>query len=36
MVAKKKGHVLRVTGLAASQPDNDLKAELTAIIIDNP
>jgi hypothetical protein len=32
MAAAKKGPVLRVTGLAASQPDDELTAELKAII----
>jgi hypothetical protein len=35
MAATKKGHVLRVTGLAASQPDEELAAELKAVISDN-
>ena len=35
MAALKKGPVLRVTGLAASQPDDELKAELKAAIRDN-
>jgi hypothetical protein len=35
MAALKKGPVLRVTGLAASQPDDELAAELKAAISDN-
>ena len=34
-MAKKKGTVFRVTGLAASQPDNTLDTTLKAIIEDN-
>jgi hypothetical protein len=35
MAAAKKGPVLRVTGLAASQPDDELTAELKATISDD-
>jgi hypothetical protein len=35
MAAPKKGPVLRVTGLAASQPDDELVAELKAAISDS-
>ena len=35
MAAPKKGPVLRVTGLAASQPDEELAAELKAAISDS-
>jgi hypothetical protein len=35
MTAPKKGPVLRVTGLAASQPDEELAAELKAVISDS-
>jgi hypothetical protein len=35
MAAVKKGPVLRVTGLAASQPDDELAAELKATISDD-
>jgi hypothetical protein len=34
-MAPKKGPVLRVTGLAASQPDDELAAELKAAISDS-
>lgn len=35
MAAAKKGHVLRVTGLAASHPDDELAASLEAAINDD-
>jgi hypothetical protein len=35
MAAAKKGPVLRITGLAASQPDEELTASLNAVISDN-
>jgi hypothetical protein len=35
MIAPKKGPVLRVTGLAASQPDGELATELKAAISDS-